>query len=99
MKVKGIADTGKEIPHTYSPHQPMTNIIPSERGIEKLLKNLNPHKAAGPDQIRPIILKNISKEISPILAKLFQKSLHDCNMPDIWKLANIANHYHIFHMK
>jgi len=27
------------------------------QGIEKLLSNLNPHKAAGPDQIKPIILK------------------------------------------
>lgn len=26
-------------------------------GVEKLLKNLNPHKAAGPDNIRPMVLK------------------------------------------
>jgi len=43
--------------------------------FEKLLSNLNPHKAAGPDQIKPIILTNRSTPLSPILKHLFQKSL------------------------
>ena len=34
-----------------------------------------PHKAAGSDQIKPIILKNLSTPLSPILKHLFQKSL------------------------
>ena len=32
----------------------MLDITVTFKGIEKLLSNLNPHKAAGPDQIKPI---------------------------------------------
>ena len=35
----------------------MLDITVTSKGIEKLLSNLSPHKAAGPDQIKPIILK------------------------------------------
>jgi hypothetical protein len=37
------------------------------KGIEKLLNNLNPHKACGPDKIKPIVLNTLSKELSQIL--------------------------------
>jgi hypothetical protein len=95
MKVQDCADTGKEIPRkeTYSPHKPMPDIDISTKGIKKLINNLNPHKAAGPDQIRPVVLKNINQEISPILTKLFKKSLQSSTLPDIWKMANVAPVY------
>jgi len=35
----------------------MLDITVTFKGIKKLLSNLNPHKAADPDQIKPIILK------------------------------------------
>ena len=34
-------------------------------GIIKLLSNLKPGKAAGPDKIRPLILKELRNEIAP----------------------------------
>jgi hypothetical protein len=43
----------------------MPNITVSTRGIQKLLEKLNPHKAAGPDMIKPIILKTLAIELSP----------------------------------
>ena len=49
-----------------------------------------PHKAAGSDQIKPIILKNLSTPLSPILKHLFQKSLVSETFPPIWKDANVA---------
>ena len=94
MKVQDITDTGREIPHpSFSPHDPIDNIDISAIGIEKLLKNLNPHKAAGPDQIKPIILKNTCKEIAPIIAELFKKSLLTGILPNIWNTANVAPIY------
>ena len=62
----------------------------TSKGIEKLLFKLNPHKAAGPDQIKPIILTNLSTPLSPILKHLFQKSLVSETFPPIWKDANVA---------
>ena len=69
----------------------MLDITVTSKGIEKLLSNLNPHKAAGPNQIKPIILKNLSTPLSPILKHLFQKSLasepyHQSGRMLIWHL-------------
>ena len=40
-------------------------------GIVKLLKDLNPHKAAGPDQIKPLVLQRLRDVIAPILQVIF----------------------------
>ena len=74
-------------------HGEMDDIQISTQGIEKLLLNLKPHKAAGPDNIRPIVLKELHKEIAPILQKLFTVSLSSGRLPDIWKHANVAPVY------
>ena len=50
----------------------MLDITVTSKVIEN---NLNPHKAAGPDQIKHIILQNLSTPLSPILKYFFQKSL------------------------
>ena len=47
----------------------MLDITVTSKGIEKLLYNLNPHKAAGPDKIKPIILKYLSTPLSILLKK------------------------------
>ena len=65
----------------------MLDITFTSKGIEKLLSNLNPHKAAGPDQIKHITLQNLSTPLSPILKFLFQKSLDSGTFPPIWKDA------------
>ena len=53
-----------------SPHPSMPNITISTPGIQKLLANLNPHKATGPDLIPPTVLKELSHEIPPF-SKLY----------------------------
>ena len=45
----------------------MPEIQVNEPGILKLLQNLIPHKAGGPDNIKPIIIKQLAIEIAPIL--------------------------------
>ena len=68
----------------------MLGITVTCKGMKKLLSNLNPHKAAGPDQIKLIIRNNLSTPLSPILKHLFQKSLESEILPLIWKDANVA---------
>ena len=80
MKLQESTDAGRS----------MLDITVTSKGIEKLLSNLNPHKAACPDQIKPIIIKNFSTPLSPILKHLFQKSLDSGTLPPIWKDANVA---------
>jgi hypothetical protein len=51
----------------------MNNISISESGVTKLLQNINPHKATGPDEICGRVLKVLSATISRPLALIFQK--------------------------
>ncbi len=62
----------------------------SEEGINKLLTDLNPNKAMGPDGLHPRILKQLAKVISPILRLIFQKSIDTGEIPSDWKKANVA---------
>ena len=67
----------------------MPEITISVNGVLKLLSNLKPHKAAGPDNIRPLVLQNLRQQIAPILSLLFQKSLDTGILPKIWTSANV----------
>ena len=62
MAVQGLYDSDtidpSQIPGeclNTTPH--MESITVSTNGIAKLLKDLNPHKAAGPNQIKPLVLQ------------------------------------------
>ena len=68
----------------------MPQIQISVKGIEKLLKSLNPHKAVGPDEFKPIVLQTLHAELAPILQVIFQKSLDSGKLPHIWKEANVS---------
>ena len=66
----------------------MVDITVTSKGIEKLLSNLNPHKAVGPDQIKRIILKHLLTPLSPILKHLFQKEpYHQTGRMLRWRLS------------
>ena len=54
----------------------MEDITVSCKGVVKLLKNLKPHKAAGPDDIPLMLLREAADEIAPAITLLFQASLN-----------------------
>ncbi len=62
-------------------------------GVDRLLKGLKVHKAAGPDMIRPRILKELHSDIAPIMQVIFQSSLSSGVVPDDWKHANVVPIY------
>ena len=74
----------KEQPHPSSPEINITC-----NGVRKLLESLNPYKAAGPDSIKPKILKELSSQIAPILTTIFKVSLDTSQIPQQWKTANV----------
>ena len=63
----------------------MHDIQITEGEVTKLLKNLNPHKAPGPDNITPGVLKELATHISPILTIIFRESYNTGEIPSIWK--------------
>ena len=73
-----------------SPYPTMPHITINGKGTEKLLKNLKPHKAAGPDDISARILKENAAQLAPALSHLFQASLNQGQVPEDWKSANVA---------
>ena len=89
-KLQELNDQGCNLPFQSSPYSQMPEIQISVKGIEKLLKSLNPHKAVGPDRFKPIIQQTLHAELAPILQVIFQKSLDSGKLPHIWKEANVS---------
>ena len=84
-------DTGAPIPDLGpSPHADLPDIQISPDGVRKLLSNILPHKAAGPDEIHARVLKELHEPLAPILGDLFQRSLDSGEVPEDWRQANVA---------
>ena len=71
----------------------MPDITISTEGITKLLRNLQPDKAAGPDNIKPVLLKELHQEIAPALQVIFQLSLTSGTLPEDWTKARVTPIY------
>lgn len=68
----------------------LSTIYVTIKGVQKLLSSLKPHNAPGPDKIPNRLLKLASAELSPGLAKLFQLSLDQGQIPLDWKTALVS---------
>ena len=73
-----------------SNHPTMPDFQITLDGVTKLLKDLNPHKAPGPDGVPAQILKIAAEEIAPSLRLIFEKSLNSGELPLSWLCANIS---------
>ena len=71
----------------------MPDITVTICGVAKQLSKLNPGKAAGPDNRTSRILKELHKEIAPILTDIFNTSLAEGTVPKDWKSANVTPVY------
>jgi len=83
-------ETLQDNPDSANTTPSMPKIDFTTPGIDKLLTGLNPHKAAGPDQIKPIILKNLHLIIAPTLQVIFQKAYTTKQTPAEWRKACIT---------
>ena len=82
--------------NTNLPQEPNTNIpampdiIITTEGVAKLLHDLNPKKATGPDEVPAKILQLAANKLAPALSLIFQKSLSTGELPLSWLRANIT---------
>jgi hypothetical protein len=76
-----------------TPFPGMEDILVTEEGVAKLLRNLNPWKAGGPDQMPTRVLKEMSREIAPYLTCIYNASLNKGQVPTCWKSANVTAIY------
>ena len=71
----------------------MSHIANNSSGVENLLRNLNPHKATGPDAIPAHLLYELCAEVAPALTFVFQMSLDTGQIPDDWCMAYVVPVY------
>ena len=82
------------IPFLGSPKVPkIQDIVITVSGVIKLLKDLKPNKAPGPDDVPAKFLKETASEIAPALTLLFQASLKQSKIPSDWRHAKVAPLY------
>ena len=84
-------DDGSHLPD-FPDHQfpAMDNITAYQNGVIKLLRNLKPFTASGPDGIPTKLLKETAAEISPAITLLFQALIDQGRVPSQWKKAHIV---------
>ena len=89
--LNGTASLISLLPESITCKYPsMPDIDISTAGVAKLLSNLNVSKAAGPDSVRPIVLKELSQVITPVITIIFQTSLDSGTVPSDWKKAQVC---------
>jgi len=69
---------------------PLFDMNFSSYDVYKLLRNVNPSKAAGPDGIDGYILKHCCTSLSLPLSILFQLSFSTGDIPQDWRNANVV---------
>ena len=89
MKVQDMIDEGLLNPESVpagslNPTPPMDEFNISVGAILKLLKKLYPGKAAGPDKLKLLLLRELAEEITPIIQILFERSLQTGKLPADW---------------
>ena len=59
--------------------------------VTKLLQNIKPHNIKpGPDNIKPLVMKETATTIAPALTAIFKKSLDTEEVPEDWRTANVS---------
>jgi len=58
--------------------------------IYKLLKELHPEKAMGPDGMHPLVLRELRDVIAQPLQMIFTSSINTGIVPEVWKTAHVS---------
>ena len=71
----------------------LENVSFTTEAVRKKLKSLDASKSAGPDGIQTVVLKELADQLAEPLAYLFNQSMCEGKLPDIWKDANVTPLY------
>ena len=71
-------------------YPPIEELIITDTGVAKLLADINPSKASGPDEIPCRLLKELAQELAPVFASPFRQSIHTGDLPSSWLHAWIT---------
>ena len=91
--MENIQKCSENVPENITCKYPkMPEIEMDLNGVLKILANLKPDKAAGPDDINPVILKELRSEIASVVKTIFEKSLETgtLHVPKVWVSARVS---------
>ena len=71
----------------------MDEIDTSESAVYQKLRNLDPEKAVGDDNINPAILRNVADQFAVPLSIIFTTSMRTGKIPKDWRTANVTPIY------
>ena len=71
----------------------LKDVVITEEKVLKLLKEMNPNKAAGPDEIPSRVIKELSEELVEPVTLLYKISVESGKLPREWKTANVTPIY------
>ncbi|VDP91758.1 unnamed protein product [Echinostoma caproni] len=72
------------------PEQSMAPFVLEAKEVEAALKQVDQNKAAGPDGLRPAILRPIADIIAGELTQLYNRSLASATLPADWTTAEVV---------
>ena len=85
-----IINNGSVLPViNYKTHKRLTNITISPEDLSSMIKDLNPNKAHGHDNISIKMIKICGDTIIPPLKIIFELAIKSSHFPDSWKKGNI----------
>ena len=79
-----------DIPDKVLETPQLSSIHVTEEMVLKKLKNLDPTKSPGPDDIHPRVLKETASAIAPALTALYNNILTSHDIPEDWRTAIIT---------
>ena len=77
----------KELRHLKKINDP--NIIITTAQTKEAIKKSKSSKALGPDELSPIMLKNLGEHGIKLLTEIYNKSVNEAIIPNIWKTGKI----------
>ncbi len=73
-----------------SPYPSLENLTVGLEGVVRQLKNVNPNKATGPDELPARIFHDYAEELAPMLRFIYQQFYDMGTIPDDWKHATVS---------
>ena len=77
-------------PKTQDVTTPFTEGDITVEMVTKLLKQLHPEKAMGPDNMHPLVLRELRDVIAKPLQMIFNSSINTGIVPEAWKMAHVS---------
>ena len=73
-----------------NPDIEIDNVVFTKEKVLKKLRDIDPSKSGGPDNITASVLKNLADELADPVTELFNRSMAENSLPSVWKLANVV---------